>query len=160
MKGSGSRPTAWRVASLDLRGRGFLRRRARTRDPDIGVNSGRAGRAAHWLAMASISGCQCDPPGIAAPDLDFRRIHERIAEMWVGDNDPVSHRNKIGRAPHRPPASGPVANAPFRRAVGLESTHDVEGAIDPERTPTVDAVGQDGNGHVAGGYHAGAGDIA
>ena len=63
--------------------------------------------------MACIAVRQRNPAGIATGDLDFRRVHERIDEVRIGDNDAVSDRNEIDRAPCAPPATGPVANPPL-----------------------------------------------
>src|ERR1700687_971260 len=110
--------------------------------------------------MACIPGRRFYPAGITAGDLDFSRIHERIERVRVGDKHEVSDGYKINRTPHTPPASGPFTNAPLGHAPCRKGAQDVQGAIDPKSGPAIDRVGQNGNGHIAGGDDAGPRGIA
>ena len=58
---------------------------------------------AHRLTVAGIAGRPGELAGVAAGDLDLGGIHERIAELRIGDEHAVACGHEIGRAPDRPP---------------------------------------------------------
>src|SRR6516164_1080647 len=75
--------------------------------------------------------------------------------MRVCGQHPIAHGDQVGRAPDRPPAPGPVADAPARRAVRLEGAQDLHRAIHPKWRTAIDGVCKDSYRGLATGDCAG-----
>src|SRR5450631_2554728 len=108
------------ILALDLTDHGLLPLQSGACEPDLADCAGLVARAADGLAVAAISCRQGNPAGVAAGDLDFAGIQERVEAVRTADHYHITNRHQIDGAPGAPPSSGPITHAACRRATGRE----------------------------------------